>query len=67
MQGLDVLCPLDSFTIEHGSKHNGRMAMKSIGKIGGSARGCEPDGTADELSKKNKDAAKPEPRRSRRC
>ena len=62
-RGLDVLCPLDSFTIEHGSEHNGRMAMKGIGKIGGLARGCEPDGTADELSKKSKeaDAAKPEP------
>jgi hypothetical protein len=63
MQGLDVLCPLDSFTIEHGAANtNGRMAMKGIGEIGGSAPGCEPDGTADELSKKNKvDAAKPEP------
>lgn len=37
--------------------------MSGIGKIGGSARGCELDGTADELSKKNKEveAAKPEP------
>jgi hypothetical protein len=37
--------------------------MKGIGKTGGLARGCEPDGTADELSKENKevDAAKPEP------
>jgi len=62
MQGLGVLCPLDSFTIEHGSKHNGRVAMKGIRKIGGLARGCEPEGTADELCKrKEADAAKPEP------
>jgi hypothetical protein len=61
MQGLGVLCPLDSFTIEHGSEHNGRMAMKGNNKIGGSARGCEPGGTANELSKKEGEAAKPEP------
>jgi hypothetical protein len=61
MQGLDVLCPLDSLTIEHGNRHNGRMAMKGINKIGGLARGCEPDGTANELSKKEGEAVKPEP------
>jgi hypothetical protein len=37
--------------------------MKGIDKIGGSARRCEPDGTADELSQKNKEVetARPEP------
>ena len=35
--------------------------MKGINKMGGLARGCEPDGTADELSKKEGEAAKPEP------
>ena len=35
--------------------------MKGINKMGGLARGCEPDGTADELPKKEGEAAKPEP------
>jgi hypothetical protein len=52
MQGLDVLCPLDSLTIEHGSKHNGQMAMNGSNKIGGLARGCGPVGRAGELSQK---------------
>ena len=32
--------------------------MKGINKMGGLARGCEPDGTADELPKKEGEAAK---------
>ena len=46
-------------------RSRGEVALsqhRRIRKIGGLARGCEPEGTADELCKrKEADAAKPEP------
>ena len=54
MQGLGVLCPLDSFTIEQAANTMEGSAMKGNNKMGGLARGCGPDGTADELSEERR-------------
>jgi hypothetical protein len=59
-RGLDVLCPLDDFTIEQQRTSGGR-ALSSNNKISGSARGCGPGGTPSVLSKEKIDTVRHEP------